>query len=228
MFPITDFPVAVVEGDMIHVVDGPMTLTGADGVQHPPTIWGLWSADDWARNRATWRFLTILDTPPPVTDAQFLERRPVKEWDIDANSGTVTISYRVTDRSEAELAAALAAAKSAAIARVNAEAGGARAQFITATIGQEGTYLDKAAEADAFVVDPAPTAAKYPYLFAEGEATDTPVTEVAALVRQTAQAWRLINARIEGLRKGAGKRIAEAQDVAAVAAVFPILWPTPA
>lgn len=226
-FPITVFPFAVLEHGVLNVLTGPIPLIGADGLQHPAAIWDAWTADDWARHRPHWRFLAVLDEPPAITAAQTSERRPVEDWDIDPDAGTVTITYRVTARSAEELAAALAAAKTLAVARANAEAGAARARFITTAIGQEGTYLDKAAEAEAFVADPAPSAERYPYLYAEAEATGTPVETVAATVRLTALGWRAINARIEGLRKGAGKRIQEALTGADIEAVFPIAWPTP-
>ena len=225
-FPIT-FPIAIVEHGALNLLSSPIPLVGADGLQHPAEIWSAWTADDWQRHRPHWQFLDVVDQPPVITAAQTSERQSIDEWVINADAGTVTVAYRVIDQSAAELATALATAKAAAIARVNSEAGGARARFITSVIGQEGTYLDKATEAGAFAADPAPNASAYPYLFAEAEATETPVEHVAELVRQTAQSWRQINAQIEGLRKGAGKRITEAEDVATVAAVFPILWPTP-
>lgn len=227
-FPITTFPVAVLENATLHIITGPTSLIGADGVQHPALIWGAWTAEQWQANRPHWRFLSIVDVPPEqVGENQELVRLPADQWQVDEEAGTVTVAYEVVDLDPMVIAARLATAKTLAVARINGEAGGARARYITVIPGQEGTYLDKATEAAAFLADEAPTAERYPYLYAEAEATDAAVADVATLVNQTAQVWRQANARIEGLRKGAAKRVADALTLAEVTAVFPIAWPTP-
>jgi hypothetical protein len=120
------------------------------------------------------------------------------------------------------LAEQLAAAKKDAIDRVNREAGEQRAAHITVTTGQEGTYIAKQAEAERWQ---AGGAGPFPYLDAEAEATNSSVSDVAALVLATAAAWTMLNAGIEGRRRGALVAIDAAQSIEAVEAAFPIAWP---
>lgn len=222
---MTVFPVALVREDGSFTThDTAAPFSGPDGIQHPADAWRFWAAEDWAAMCPGWALLPVVDMPPDDTGKR-VERLPATEWTVTDDA--VTVAYRVTDKSPDELAADVLAAQADAVARVNREAGEARARFITVTIGQEGTYLDKGNEADAFLVDEAPTPAKYPYLYAEAEATGQSVQDVAVLVQLTAQAWRPINARIEGLRQGALKAVKDAGTTADVAAVFPINWPIP-
>ncbi|HYH39938.1 MAG TPA: hypothetical protein VD860_17080 [Azospirillum sp.] len=118
----------------------------------------------------------------------------------------------------------LSEVKAAAIRRINAEAGDLRAQHVTVTIGQEGTYLEKAREARAFQADASPSPVAYPYLSAEATHTGMTMAEVAQLVTTTEAAWTAINAEIEGRRRGALVAVDRADDVAEVGAVFPIRW----
>ncbi|WP_431854356.1 hypothetical protein [Azospirillum sp.] len=127
----------------------------------------------------------------------------------------VTATYAVEDRP-------LAQVQAEAVARINAEAGQKRARYITQAVGQEGTYVQKAAEARAFL---AGGAGPFPYLAAEAEHTpDATVASIATLVAATETAWTAINAGIEGRRRGALVAVAAAGNVAAVAALFPIAW----
>lgn len=105
------------------------------------------------------------------------------------------------------------------ISRVNQEAGAARRAFITDVPGQEGTYMAKSAEAKAYQTDPN---GNYPYLTAEASHTGKTVEQIAALVNATADAWTLINAQIEGIRRGAIETIQGGNH-----SVFPITWPAP-
>ena len=114
------------------------------------------------------------------------------------------------------------AAKTAAIARINTEAGAERAKYVTVTAGQEGTYVEKKAEAEAFASG---GAGPFPYLEAEASETGSTVADIAALVNATAAAWTAINATIEGKRRGGIVAVEAAQTVAEVESVFPIAWP---
>ncbi|WP_395459836.1 hypothetical protein ACHMW5_35785 (plasmid) [Azospirillum melinis] len=220
-----NLPIAIVaEGAVLHVITNPYQLEGPDGTRHPASLWGTTTAEEWADRCRGWTFLPVIDTPP-TDPTKTHTRAPESEWEVTAEA--VTVTYRTTDKSPQQLAVDLAAAQTEAVDQVNREAGEARARFITVTIGQEGTYIDKGNEATAFLADEAPTAAKYPYLYAEADATGQPVESIAALVNQTALAWRPLNARIEGLRQGALKAVKDAGTPAAVAAVFPIAWPMP-
>lgn len=129
--------------------------------------------------------------------------------------------WEVRARTTEELAAELAAAKAAAIIRINREAGEQRARYITVTPGQEGTYLEKRDEARRVL---AGEAGPSPYLEAEAAAVGVTVAELAATVSATADAWTAVNARIEGRRKAAGQSVATAASMAEVDAVFPISW----
>ncbi|MCG5240438.1 hypothetical protein ACIU1J_02195 [Azospirillum doebereinerae] len=220
------FPVAIVdESDVVvRTFDFPTPFTGPDGKGHPLTVWDFWRPDDWMEKCSGWTVLPVIDAP--VTDAgKRIERLPQEQWDVGAEA--VTVRYRVTDKSTDELAADLAAVQDEAAKRVNREAGEARARFITVTIGQEGTYLEKAREAQAFLTDPNPYPASYPYLTAEAEHIGQSIATRAALVAATTAAWTLINARIEGLRQGALQMIRDAEAPSAVTALFPIDWPMP-
>ena len=119
--------------------------------------------------------------------------------------------------------ALVAQAAAEAAERINREAGEQRARHITVTAGQEGTYTAKQAEAERYAATGGVGA--YPYLEAEAEATGDSVAAVAELVSQTAAAWTLLNAAIEGKRRGALVAVGKATSVAEVEAVFPIVWP---
>lgn len=113
-------------------------------------------------------------------------------------------------------------ARAVAVARINFEAGAAREPHITVTAGQSATYLSKQIEAERYRDR---QGGPYPYLEAEAAATGSTVEDVAALVLATAEAWTALNARIEGVRRGALVAVERAADVAEVDAVFPIAWP---
>ncbi|HYD29185.1 hypothetical protein [Brevundimonas sp.] len=111
-----------------------------------------------------------------------------------------------------------------AVERINREAGAQRGAHITVAVGQEATYLAKQAEAARFA---AGGGGVFPYLDAEAEATGATRAEVAAVVLATAEAWTVLNARIEGRRRGllvATEAARVAGDVAAIRALFPLTW----
>lgn len=108
--------------------------------------------------------------------------------------------------------------------QIDASAGEFRRQFITDVPGQAETYVEKAAEAAAYAIDPN---GAYPFLAAEAAALGVPLADVADEVAATAAAWRALAAAIEGRRRGAKKAVTEARiagDWAAMNAASAIIW----
>lgn len=223
---VTTFPVAVVSsGKIVKIFHFPEPFAYEE-FRHPATAWQAWGEEDWFLHCPGWTVLPVLDNQPPADPAKVTTRLPETAWEVTPDS--VRVLYSVTDKPPTEMAAALTELKAAAVERVNREAGEARARYITVAVGQEGTYLEKAREARAYLSDTAPDPAHYPYLSAEAECTGQTVDAVALLVAATADAWTPVNARIEGLRQGALTSIRTASAPEVLAAVFPINWPAPA
>lgn len=122
-------------------------------------------------------------------------------------------------RDAAALAADLAAAKSAAIASVNAWAGRERSRHITIAPGQDMIYLAKEAEALRYLADPDPAPADYPLICAEVGVTAPDAYQIAQIWAQMAALWRQVAAQIEAARLGAIAQIEAAQTEAAVAEI---------
>jgi len=104
-----------------------------------------------------------------------------------------------------------------ALRAIDAGAEAMRLRFITPGSGQALSYLQKAAEADAYVAAgrPADTGA---YLLLEGEAAGRGIT-VSALadeVRATRDAWAGVAGTIEGVRKAGKDAVTAAVDAAGV------------
>ncbi|MCL7466346.1 hypothetical protein [Phaeovulum sp. NW3] len=128
----------------------------------------------------------------------------------------------IDPRTEADLAAALEATRRAAIRSVNAACGAVRARFVTQLPGQEMIYLRKEAEARAFIADPAPDLAAYPFISAE--VGITPPGGTALHVAQTYLAmsaqWQAIGAALEQIRLGSIGQIEAAATEAAITAAL--------
>lgn len=92
---------------------------------------------------------------------------------------------------------------------IDQAAGAFRARFITDVPGQSQTYAEKESEALAYASDPG---GSYPFLQAEASATGATIAAVAADVSDTASAWRLLGAAIEGARIGAKRAVTTAKD----------------
>ncbi len=122
---------------------------------------------------------------------------------------------------QAALDAAIAAARAAAIGRINAIAGALRRTFITSIPGQEMLYLAKEAEARAWVADSAPDMADYPLLSAEiGPGLTAPdAGQLAQLWLNMGAQWRQVAAQIETARLGAVYAVEAAPDEATIAAI---------
>lgn len=122
---------------------------------------------------------------------------------------------------QAALDAALAAARRAAIGRINAAAGDLRRTFITSIPGQEMLYLAKENEARAFIADPAPSMANYPLIAAEiGPGLTAPdAASLAQFWLNLGAQWRQVAAQIETARLGAVYAVEAATSEAAIAAI---------
>lgn len=122
------------------------------------------------------------------------------------------------------VAAAFVQKKADAVTQVNTLAGQERAKYITVTIAQDSTYLDKAAEAKAYLAAKAAstaiTAGTYPYIEAEASATGMTEDAVAELISSMETTWRTINAKIEGIRRGACVAIDAATTAEAIDAIL--------
>lgn len=106
-------------------------------------------------------------------------------------------------------------------AAIDAQAEAIRARFITASPGQAMTYLQKDAEARAWLADHnAPT----PMLSAEAEALGIPVGTLAGQVIANADLWGLIGGKIEGARRAAKQAASAATSAAGVRAALNINW----
>ena len=117
----------------------------------------------------------------------------------------------------------LAEAQTAARAVIDAEAGAARARYITTATGQEATYLLKADDADRYKASGYPDAqiASYPWVLARAKAlTASPAAAdyqaAADLIITTRDAWVLKGAAIEEARERGKAAVAAAVDVAGV------------
>ena len=122
-------------------------------------------------------------------------------------------------RDAAALAADLAAAKSAAIAQVNAWAGRERGRHITIAPGQDMIYLAKEAEALRYLADPDPSPADYPLICAEVGVTAPDAYQIAQIWAYMSAMWRQVAAQIEAARLGTIAQIEAAQTEAAVDAI---------
>ncbi|WP_417451273.1 hypothetical protein [Kordiimonas sp.] len=115
--------------------------------------------------------------------------------------------------------------KSAAKAKVDAQASALRAAVLTNAAGQQMVYLAKEAEARAYLADTSPD---YPLLAAEIGITGGTLAEVAATVLTRADECRTALAALEAVRLTAKRQIDMASSAEAIEAVFSALvWPTP-
>jgi hypothetical protein len=131
-------------------------------------------------------------------------------------AGDVVVITRTISAMGAEQAAAVvAAARAAAKARIDAAAEAERGRYLTAGSGQAMVYGQKVAEARDHQ---AGGAGPWPHLTAEVGVNGADEAAVAAVILATEAAWLGISARIEGARLNGKKAVAEAGDLAAIAA----------
>lgn len=117
-------------------------------------------------------------------------------------------------------ARAMALSKESAIAEVNRVAGEVRSRFVTVIPGQEMIYLIKEAEARAFLTDPSPVLADYPFVSAEIGITGTSAGEVAQVYVNLAAILRATAAQLETARLGTIAAIEAATVPAAIEGVL--------
>lgn len=111
----------------------------------------------------------------------------------------------------------LARTKAAALAAIDAEAGVARARYITVAPGQEATYILKAQQADAFKAGG--YAGAVPGLVqAEVDATGATAQQAADAILVQEAAWAVKAAQIESARRRGKVAAGNAADAAAVEA----------
>lgn len=117
----------------------------------------------------------------------------------------------------------LGTARDRARHEVNRVRGAVRLLFITEAPGQDMVYLDKEAQARAYLSEPDPDPAQYPALVAEVGSTAPTIYEVAQVYLNQAVIWRQISAVIEGVAMAAHAAIdaaASAETCEGVAAGF--------
>lgn len=140
-----------------------------------------------------------------------------KFWAFDMESDA-WIDPRTAD----DLAKEFADAKLSAIRQINAEAGKVRSRYITISPGMDMQYMDKERQAKEFLVDPEPSAAKYPNIYAEVglySDQDTP-TRVATIIVDMANMWRIVSASLEQVRLGHITQIEACQNIDAIAPIL--------
>lgn len=115
---------------------------------------------------------------------------------------------------------ATAAAKAAAIARVNAEAGAFRASIATDIPFQSEVYASKRAEAERYAASGG--TGRYPYLEAEAAATGVTLATMAAEISTIAAAWTTASVQVEAARRGAIVAIEAATTLDEIAAAIPM------
>lgn len=89
------------------------------------------------------------------------------------------------------------------IERVNTAIGEIRARYITVLPGQEILYMQKEAEARAFLADPDPDLTDYPLIAAEIGITGVDAQQVAQIYLNLANILRSTAAQLEQIRLGA-------------------------
>ena len=106
-------------------------------------------------------------------------------------------------------------------AQIDSQAEQVRAKFVTPGAGQAMTYMQKQAEAEAYLSD---SAAPTPILTEEAEAMGITVAELAAEVHANSVAWRAVGGKIEGARRAAKRAAAGAANAADMWTCAQIDW----
>lgn len=110
--------------------------------------------------------------------------------------------------------------------RIDADAEGSRGKYITLGAGQAMTYMQKAAEAKAYLAADMPDMSDYPLLLAEVGITAPTMSEVATVIATAFTQWQQIGAAIESVRLGTKAAIEAAETVDDVkAAAASAVWP---
>ncbi|PWE28905.1 hypothetical protein C4N9_08770 [Pararhodobacter marinus] len=134
------------------------------------------------------------------------------------------MTFELTIETAEQIAAtALAEAKAAARATLNAWMTEARRAAITDLPGQDLIYQAKEAEARAYVADPSPDLADYPLLSAEIGITAPDAAALASLWISLSADWRATAATLEALRMTTGAAIDTATTKTEIAAALAAL-----
>lgn len=131
----------------------------------------------------------------------------------------MTIDWHMALTAEGRYARRLALEKTRARAEVAAAIAAARTALITDLPGQSMIYLAKEAEARAWLADPAPDMAEYPMLSAEIGLTAPDARALAQIWLNMATLWRSAAATLEARRLTLNAAIDAATTVAEVEAV---------
>ncbi|AYJ86209.1 hypothetical protein D3Y57_09830 [Sphingomonas paeninsulae] len=107
-------------------------------------------------------------------------------------------------------------------AKIDADAGAFRAQFITVSPGQEMTYVFKAAEAKAWVAG-APDA-DFPFMAAEAAAGGRTIADVQTEVAYSSALFIKLGSRIEGARMAAKAAVTAATNIKDMVAASAVDW----
>lgn len=148
-----------------------------------------------------------------------LPRWPDGDWiEIGAAPDGALSDWQVVEG--ALVRVSIEGARVAAIGRINAAAGAIRRAYVTELPGQEMVYLQKEAEAVAFLSDADPDPADYPFLAAEVGATADTLENVAQVYLNMAALFRQVGAALEHLRLGAIAAVESATTAAGIEAAL--------
>lgn len=107
--------------------------------------------------------------------------------------------------------------------QIDAAASVARSRFVSSGVGQDGTYVVKAQQAQAWAAAGYPADAVPPYVTAEAAAVGGTPRARADLIIATAQQWSdVIGPKIEGARIGGKAAVRAAEDVSGVESALAI------
>lgn len=131
----------------------------------------------------------------------------------------------VLNRTAASFARELDGYRAEAVRRIDARIGEVRLSHITDIPGQANTYLEKEAEARRYLTaSPVPSdLAGFPFIAGEVGATGGTPYEVAQVIANLADVWRMVGARLEGLRQQAKAAVAAAESRAEIEAAADLL-----
>lgn len=114
--------------------------------------------------------------------------------------------------------------KLAAQHSVDEQAEAVRASIITLGAGQAMAYQQKLKEAEAYLANTAIALGEIPHIVREAEAEQTTLLAMASMIVISAYEWTVMSSRIEKLRIGHKRQIADATTPAQIAALQIIDW----
>ncbi len=187
---------------------------------HPPepVLWPDGTATHGASagvRHAGWMLAPCVYTPDQPNE--FYQERGIAMPSCDGTTVTLTRDWQPLP---------VAQVQATLTSRIDAVAEGIRAKYLTPGSGQAFTYLQKLAEARAYLAAAKPVDSDYPLLNASLGIEGATIADVAAMVTKIAALWTVIAAAIETARLGGKAAIGASLDVeAALAAFNAIKWP---